>query len=221
METLVLHSTKDHVVDSLVKEITNGNFKPRQPLYERTLAEQLGVSRTPVREALYELQKLGFVEKKSRIGWHVVVPDENSVNEILELRKVLEIYGLERLIKDGSSEEIELVASSFDSYTKNNIDENIEQYLTSDDAFHKAFIKAIGNTRIEKIYENIALLSNWIRHLISYEEKTRRLQRLEEHFHICRNIRERNTSVASKALWGHLDRVGNEFIELIEKQKDW
>jgi DNA-binding GntR family transcriptional regulator len=221
METLVLHSTKDHVVNSLVNEITCGNFKPREPLYERALAEQLGVSRTPVREALYDLQKLGFVEKKSRIGWHVIVPDEKSVTEILELRKVLEVYGLEKLISEGNDSEIDAVASSFNDYSKDNIDDNIEQYLISDDAFHKSFIKATDNARIEKIYENIALLSNWIRHLISYEEKTRRLQRLEEHFHICRNIKDRNKTTAAKALWGHLDRVGNEFVNLIEKQKDW
>jgi DNA-binding GntR family transcriptional regulator len=221
MESLVLMSTKDQVVNSLVKEITSGSFKPREPLYERTLAEELGISRTPVREALYDLQKLGFVEKKSRIGWHVAVPDVQSVTEIIDLRKILEISGLIRLLENGTDETITETASYFDDFSKENIHSRIEEYLVNDGIFHKSFIKATDNSRIIEIYENIALLSNWIRHLISYEEKTRRIQRLEEHCVICNNIKKRNVSAAIEALGGHLDRVGREYLTLIEKQEDW
>lgn len=84
-----------------------------------------------------------------------------------------------------------------------------------------AFIDASNNQRIKQIYNNIALWSNWIRHIISYKELSRRASRLEEHKSICSAIKEKNSIKALERLSTHLDRVELEYLKLFKSKSDW
>lgn len=219
MERLLLVSAKQQVVDALTKEIVSGNLKPCQPLSERDLAERLGVSRTPIREALHVLASAGFVETKSRVGWSVSIPDVKSIREILEMRMILETYGVEAMLKENNESLRESVSTLFNPFTTDNIDRDIEQYLKIDDEFHKSLIEATGNDRIIEIYDNIALWIDWVRHVISYEShRSRGLGSLREHKEICESLKSKNLKATQDGLKTHIKRVGDEFISHITKK---
>ena len=209
MERLLLVSAKQQVVDVLTKEIVSGNLKPCQPLYERDLAERLGVSRTPIREALQVLASAGFIETKSRVGWSVSIPDVKSIREILELRMILETAGVETILNGNNEPLRESVSTLFDPFTLDNIDRDIEQYLKIDDQFHKSLIEATDNKRMIDMYANLALWIDWVRHFISYESS--RSRSLREHKEICEGLKNKDLKATQDRLKTHIKRVRNEF----------
>ncbi len=208
MKRLLLVPARQQVVDALTKEIVSGNLKPCQPLYERDLAEKLGVSRTPIREALQALATAGFVETKSRVGWSVSIPDVKSVREMFQIRMILEATGVEAILDQGNELFRANVCTLFDPFTVDNIDRNVEQYLKVDDKFHKSLIESINNSKIKEIYDSIALWNDWVRHFISYE--TTRVKSLIEHKEICESLKNRHLQTAKERLEAHIKRVGDE-----------
>jgi DNA-binding GntR family transcriptional regulator len=220
MEKLQIISVKEQVVEALKKDIISGFFKPCQPLYERDLAERLGVSRTPIREALQVLVTTGFVETKSRIGWSVSMPDAKSIEEILELRLILELTGAEIILAGNHDPLREDISTLFDHFTDAKIASDMEEYLKTDRRFHKSLVEVTNNARIMEIYGNLALWIDWVRSFVSY--KSPRSRSLKEHLAICDGLRKKDLKATQDALRAHIKRVGNEFkfqLDRISQEK--
>lgn len=96
----------EQVNDLLLEWIVNARLEPGQRLRESALAEELGVSRTPVREALKRLAADGFVTATARRGVYVSEIDRQRLEEILEVRYLLEMYAAERGVERISQEEL-------------------------------------------------------------------------------------------------------------------
>jgi DNA-binding GntR family transcriptional regulator len=87
---------RDHIKRQIIDVIINGTFRPGEHLIESAIADQLGVSRAPIREALSALECEGIVVNVSRRGYFVVDFTENDIEEIYSLRLILEIGALHR-----------------------------------------------------------------------------------------------------------------------------
>src|SRR5918999_3602432 len=98
---------REAVVDEIRGMITRGELKPGDRLVEDRLAEQLGVSRNPVREAIRALESTGLDEVRPRKGAYVSSFDVEDVRKLLEIRALLEAYAAELAAGQGDSDGVE------------------------------------------------------------------------------------------------------------------
>jgi len=94
---------REHAYDRLKTALLVGDYPLNRRLAEERLAAQLGVSRTPVREALLRLAAEGLVERSPEGGWYPTAPDVAAVHDLYEVRLVLELQGLRRPVQVGRS----------------------------------------------------------------------------------------------------------------------
>src|SRR5690242_10621005 len=127
----------DRTYDSLRAAIVSGELAPGQPLVDRALADQLQVSRTPVREALHRLEADGLVQPRGRAGWEVTDFTEQDVHELFQLRMLLEPVGLDVLAKAPDDPLVQRVATFFDGYEHPVTAARYEDYVERDRAFHE------------------------------------------------------------------------------------
>jgi len=98
LRPVVQRTLSDEVAERLRDSIKQGSLAPGARLVERDLAEQLGVSRIPIREAIHRLVEEGLVRKEPRHGTFVYVPSVDEIEEISSLRVVLERFVVDRAI---------------------------------------------------------------------------------------------------------------------------
>ncbi len=146
---------RDVVSETIREAIINGVLNPGERLMEIQLAEEMGVSRTPVREAIRKLELEGFVVMVPRRGTYVADLSIKDINEVFELRTALDVLaaGLaaER-ITDDELEELERLLVHIGEYID---DENREKIIEADSHFHDLLYKASRNDRLVGIINNL------------------------------------------------------------------
>lgn len=142
------------VFEYLRNAILNGELKPGERLMEVTLAEQLGVSRTPVREAIRKLEKESFVIMIPRKGAYVADLTKKDILEVLEIRKELEGFAASLAAHRMTAEEKEEVSQIMEEFNESLITMDKKNMIECDNAFHSAIFKATKNGRlISMIYD--------------------------------------------------------------------
>ncbi len=146
---------RDVVFNALRKAIITGEFTPGERLMEISLAKRLGVSRTPVREAIRKLELEGLVIMIPRKGAQVARITEKSLRDVIEVRSVLEEFaaGLacER-INDEDKNEMRHIHRQFIKAVESN---DIMKMVDSDERFHDAIFRAAKNDRLLSIIANL------------------------------------------------------------------
>lgn len=100
-------SVVDHLVEQLFQRILNGDYPPGSKVTETHLAEELGASRTPVREAIRRLNELGLIVVKPRCGLEIASVDESDVQQIGALRAELEAFAIRLAVPRADKESLE------------------------------------------------------------------------------------------------------------------
>jgi DNA-binding GntR family transcriptional regulator len=196
----------------LKKSILSGGYAPGARLNEAELAESMGVSRSPIREAIQRLAKEGLVELIPRKGSFVTSLKLNEVEELFELREVLEIKAAELAAQRISDEELNQLSKLLDNTTDMIKRKKYRQYPWNLD-FHKQIASCAKNRYLfEKIYDtNVHLLL--VRHK-SGLEIGRADKALQEHRKIFEAIKNKNADLAGKFMKEHI-RLSRENITLI------
>ena len=184
--------------------ILAGQLKSGEVYNEMALAQDMGVSRTPVREALLELSSQGLVTFLPRKGVQVNYFDDNDVEEVFELRKLIELAALEKVFNSVTPADIKAldgaVRRSRDAAKKR----DLESFLQADRLFHRGLVELSGNSRMHVILDNL----RDIIHVMSFEA-VNRAERMDEvaseHEEIVRSLREGDRTSARAALGNHLD----------------
>jgi len=155
--------------EHILGQIAAGDLPAGTPLSELSLASQLGVSRTPVREALGQLVAEGILQKSSR-GVMVAEPTRRDIIELYELREALEVYAIGKIAARGLDardlENLELlvaqvrVAAEELKHSGQPVlkGEALQRFLTCDLRFHTRLIQAGGNERMLKVLDSTNLL---------------------------------------------------------------
>lgn len=206
---------RGQVYETLEQAIVDCTLEPDTVLRDRQLAEELGVSRTPVREALHLLESSGLVQRHGPKGWVVASLEVRDVEELFELRCLLEPVGLSRVVTWGSDWLGQLV-SMFDEFSAPMSTRRVARYLQRDAEFHHALVAASQNRRIERIYEVVERQVDRCRHFISYRYEGRVDQSLEEHREICRALKRRDADAAAELLVGHICAARDKHIAIVE-----
>jgi DNA-binding GntR family transcriptional regulator len=209
----------DWVYEEVRQAIIELRLQPGAPLREATMAEQLGVSKTPVREALARLEQEGLVETTSFKGAVVSGYSPTDLQEIYELRELLE-GAAARSAADAASEETlnrlaALVGESRDLRAKDDL-EGLASLLG---AFDLLIYEQVTNVRIRALIENLKAHLARIGRLT--EEIPGRVKAsVEEHAAIVAAIAARDADAAERAMREHIRSVLADQLEAAEARSD-
>ncbi|WP_151525083.1 GntR family transcriptional regulator [Serinicoccus kebangsaanensis] len=201
----------DRTMAAIRAAIITGELAGGTPLSDRELSESLGVSRTPVREALHRLKEAGLVEPRGRTGWAVAHFTEKDVREIFQLRVVLEPVGLEELERTGDPARIRALSRFFEDYAHPIDVDRYGDYFAEDQRFHRAIVACSGNSRLQHFYDVIEGHINRGRHFLLGAAAGRVEETLDEHLGVARAIGEGDFARARSELLLHL-RTGEELM---------
>ena len=144
-------SIREKIYQQVKNEILSNKIPPSATLSETQLAKQIGISRTPIREALHFLEKEGLLELIPRVGYRVRQIDWAEVMEICEIRKALEILAAVRAINRISSEEIEAFKDNLNRSEELIKSKELSALIDLDAEFHELLARASGNQRLLKL----------------------------------------------------------------------
>ncbi len=219
LEPIKTANISKHAYGAIEEAIVRCDFKPGALLSDRQLSQALGVSRTPVRDALQALEASGLVKRRGRIGWMVAGFDQRDVHELYELRRVLEPLGLKRLSITWEAVTIEELAGFFNDFPGRLSREHYDDYMERDHDFHKRIVEWSGNMRVVQFYGVIEKQINRIRHYLAPGYKGRMKDIAEEHRRICEAIAARDLSAATSALLDHLHAGEEAMFNFLRKQQ--
>ena len=204
-------SRADDVYQQLKRDVSDFKLVPGDRFTETEISERLGVSRTPVRQALFKLQQEGFVEVLFRSGWRVLPFDFDRFEELYDLRMVLETTAVHRLCEgaqkiDGN--ELEALAAIW----LVNIDQrctDAAQVAKWDEAFHCALMTAAGNAEMARVHRDVTDRIRIIRRL-DFTQQPRIDATYEEHGKILRAIEQKRSDLAALLLRTHIQSSQTE-----------
>ena len=204
--------------DAILKSILSNAMRPDEIYNEMALAKDLGISRTPVREALLELSVQGLVTFLPRKGIVINRFTENDVDEIFEIRRAIDSTAVEKLASVHPPPDTRLLWKSIkqqnDAVKKN----DHWKYLRADRDFHIALSKLTGNQRLVAIAENIR---NMV-HLMGTQalEFPGRMQEvIDEHTRIIEAIEQRKPQQAREAIVDHLNKSEQAVLDTFHHNK--
>ena len=201
----VRRSRADEVYEQLKREIAEFRLVPGDRVTENDLSERLGVSRTPVREALLRLQQEGFVEVLFRSGWRVLPFDFEKFEQLYDLRLVLESAAIQRLCSDDVHVDRELLARIAAIWLVPAAQRSTDARQVSawDEAFHCDLIAAAGNAEMLRVHRDVTERIRIIRHL-DFTKSARIDATYDEHAKILRAIQRKRSDQALLLLRTHI-----------------
>ncbi|PKL19947.1 MAG: hypothetical protein CVV48_15390 [Spirochaetae bacterium HGW-Spirochaetae-4] len=218
MERIRPVSVKQMIIETLSKEIVTCKILPGQVLNERELSLMLGVSRTPVREAIQFLATEGFITGSERKSWRVTVPDVNTICDVFGFRRIIELSGLDALFQLNDDQLLDYAGSLFDDINLDNVRQDRESYLKRDRELHRIFANSLGNSRAMETFNKLSVWVDWVRHLLPRNVITQ--NGLIEHKNLCAAIRARDLPESKRLLANHISRAEQDFVNLMSKSKN-
>ncbi len=196
----------DHAYEILKEAIVSLKLKPGERLKVADLARELGISATPMREGLSRLEREGFVEIVPFRGAFVSEIKSRTVEEIFELRELLEAAAAKKAAVNFSSEDLQKGKAVLEEMGRAFEANDVDLYLSLAQDFHETFINKCGNRTM------IGVLRSFNGHLERMRKTVVRDSEsippyLEDYKRIYRSLKNRNPEEAEKALLAHLDRV--------------
>ncbi|MBO4401995.1 MAG: GntR family transcriptional regulator [Selenomonadaceae bacterium] len=209
---------REAVCETLRDAIRRGILEPGERLMEVQLADELGISRTPVREAIRKLEQEGYVIMMPRRGTYVSDVSVSDVKEIFEIRSALESLatGLAaRRIEQDELETLQSLLIEIEGYiAKNDIDKIVE----TDIKFHELLYKVSRNDRLVAIISNLKEQLARFRTLsMSYPGRLQ--ETLEEHSDMVEAIANGDVSAARDAAEHHMERAEKTLLKAMRKAK--
>lgn len=199
------------------KLLTTGQWQ-RGVLYSAsTFADLLGVSRTPVREALLELSAEGYLVAHDGKGFRIREFSEKEIRDFFETRRMIELYVIERVVADLTATQAEELRRQQQRMRENfKIDDKVA-FLEADKAFHIHFIHCHQNQHLTSVMNNVRNLISILGHEAIIREG-RAAKVLAEHQAIIDSVEKRDAAQAVAAMRAHLETTENFLIAQIRSQ---
>lgn len=209
---------RDVVFNTLRQAILTGELKPGERLMEIHLANKLGVSRTPIREAIRKLELEGLVTMIPRRGAEVAQITEKSMNDVLEVRRALDALCVElacERITQEDTERLRLACEAFETAVRTG---DIKKIARADVELHDIIVQATGNQRLVQLINNLS--EQMYRYRFEYIKDSSQHQRLiDEHRMIYESIVKKDKEAASQAAHVHIDNQKKAIIAQIRSEK--
>ena len=195
---------REVVCETLREAIRSGVLKPGERLMEIQLADELGVSRTPVREAMRKLELEGYVIMLPRRGTYVANISIRDINEVFEIRTTLDALASGLAAERITEEELEQLERLLVSIGENIETRNMKKVVEDDMEFHDILYKASRNQRLVGIISNLReQMTRFRSMLMSYPGRLKKT--LEEHSRLVEAIAQRDVELAQKLAVEHME----------------
>ena len=194
------------LLSKLQKDILTGRLRPGQKLTEQQICEEYGVSRTPVREALRQLETDGLVENILNRGAFVIGMTDQDYEDMFQLRKIGEMQAVRWAIERITEEEMDRLEETFEFMEFYTLRNDIDKMLTINTGFHRVIYEAAHNRVLEKI------LSSYQEHLkyngmeAVYDDNYLSVV-LEEHRAIFKAFKDKDARAGEAAMEIHMNRA--------------
>lgn len=206
MKVLRASSLREQAGQVLRASIIGGELEPGEIYSATMLAERLGVSPTPVREAMLDLASAGLVEPVRNRGFRVLTPDDRDLDEVGELRLMLEVPAMRRAVERGSDEAIEALERSVVAIEQAAEKGDLPAFLLADREFHLGILEMTGNRRLVKLVEQLRDQTR----LIGLKELTETgglMSSAGEHREILEALRARDADSVEHLMRVHLEHT--------------
>jgi len=210
---------RDVVFSAIREAIIKGDLKPGERLMEVQLAEEMGVSRTPVREAIRKLELEGLVVMIPRKGAYVAGLSLKDAADLFEVRISLEglaaALSAERITED----ELEIMEKILEDITAAAEREDVEAVIKKDREFHQILFSTTRNDRLAQIINSLKEQIDRFR-IQSFSNPARMKAINKEHAGIIKAIKEGNAELAEKLAREHIEKVEANVMDVIRKQME-
>lgn len=185
-------------------------------LDERQLSEDLGVSRTPIREALCRLENEGFVRTIPRRGAFVARKTKAEILEMITVWAALESMAARLITERASHDEIRRLRALFSTFEDEHVQAKIDEYSETNIRFHQALFRLSRCDLLNRMTENLFLHIRGIRRR-TISEADRASRSIIDHIHIIEALEARNTDLAERLVRDHTLSLRTH----VERNVDW
>ncbi len=194
----------DQVLKEIREAIRCGKLKPGDRLIEMQLAEEMQISRFPIREALRYLEKEGLVQTKPFKGSHVAQFTEKDMEELYSLRSSLEELAVRILIESLDEKKIKELETIIQSMQKASLNGKLDQMISEDLRFHQTICELSGHRKLLEIWRT---LESQLQVFLTIEKDffETAYQYVSTHDPIMQAIKDRDINRAEKAIREHLE----------------
>jgi DNA-binding GntR family transcriptional regulator len=220
---------KQRAYEHIRQNLLTGHYSPGTALSAVALAKEIGVSQTPVREAISQLETEGLVEQVPRLGMRVKCIDRRELEELFEIREILESGAAAKAaerISDTAIAQLEGLCAQFlalarqlTKATGSEAEKLAERLLINDVAFHLTLFGAADNRRMRKIVADLHLMTQLFRRqwdIPSLRVVTRVAWTYRDHSRITRAVKRRDPAAASQAMAGHMQRAKRYLLDVYD-----
>ena len=205
---------RDVVFQTLRQAILRGELRPGERLMEIHLAQKLGVSRTPVREAIRKLELEGLVLMIPRKGAVVAEITISDLEDVLEVRMALEELAVKHACRRITPEQLEQMEHLAEAFQKTLYGDDVGACAQADVRFHEAIYEATGNGRLVQILNN--LREQMYRYRMEYlKDRQSHSLLVREHEEILEGLRDRDEKLALEVTCRHIERQKEYIIGVL------
>lgn len=213
---------KEKVYTTIKTKICNFELKPKEVFFETGISKELGVSRTPIREALNRLEQEGLVSRLPNRGYSVVDITVSEIEELYELRESLEVMALRAAAKKAKKEDwvrlekemLKLVVPQRELTKK-----EYERFSDIAQAFDQEIARLSGKTTLQKMIDMVTDRVNRFRWMnIFFKDRAEKSR--DEHLEIIRHLKEGKLENAVAATRKHIRRSRDNILTLLHRKKD-
>jgi len=200
---------REEIREQLIDDILSGRLTPGTRIVETRLAQELGVSQAPVREALRDLELFGFVTSSPFRGTQVRKISPEDLLEIYPIRAALEAVAARAAAARIDDETLERLQGLIGAMREAAVKGDHRGHVDADYAFHHAIIKASGNRMLQHVWQTMRLATTtFVTHSMT-QLTHRSLHEIgERHVPVLEALRERDPNLAEAAMRRHIEEPG-------------
>ncbi|MGH3760005.1 GntR family transcriptional regulator [Actinophytocola sp.] len=199
-------SLTEVVYETIRGAIIDKTLEPGGRVSEARIASWLGVSKTPVREALLRLQVIGLVEFDGKRGARVVRPSRKAIVEAYGVRAALEAATSRHAVEQATKEDVDQLQAAADDALVNAQAGDAEGFRAADWTFHNTLAQASGNSQLTELTRNFLVLTSVLRQR-DVPDGGDSIQCAHQHIDILKAIRQGDPDRAAAAATQHIDFV--------------
>ena len=220
MRRLVIKDTKTirkRIYEHLREQLLSGEIQPHQHLIEAKIAQDIGTSRTPVREALHSLELEGLIESIPRVGYVVKPTSEQEVEEICEIRMAIEGVAVRWAMEKAHKKLVEELKKNISLSDEKVSKGEVKAFVDMDARFHEIIARFSGSKRLRELAQTLR------RHMLRYRIQSiysvdNVLRAIEGHKGILRAIEKRSLEEVNKAIRYHMEQSKRDILRYAFKE---
>ncbi|KUJ41318.1 GntR family transcriptional regulator [Streptomyces albus subsp. albus] len=197
---------RDQVAHALRAALISGELRPGEVYSAPGLAEDFGISATPVREAMLDLAREGLVEPVRNKGFRVTEVNERDLDQYTEIRTLIEVPMIGRITRSAAREDLEALRPVAEEIVRAAQEHDLIGYLEADRRFHLSLLALSGNDRLVETVGELRKRSR-LYGLTALDERGELIPSAEEHLELLELMLAGDAKGAEKCMARHLGHV--------------